>query len=120
MALHRFSGSMTADEFCLALGIERTTLNQWLRPPAGILHGVPREPGRYTRGDILVGLFYVEIQNLLGDKSDKSALYTLDAAPRLRAMADAGKVPERIRLQIGDSPTTLTIDVCPYQLLQHA
>lgn len=120
MALHRFSGSMTADEFCLALGVERSSLNQWLRPPAGIFYGVPREPGRYTRGDILVGLFYLELQNLLGVRSDKAALYTIDAAPRLRAMADSGKVPDRIQLQIGDSPTTLTIDVCPFPLLQTA
>lgn len=116
--MHQFSGSMTADEFCRALDIERSTLNQWLRPPAGIFFGVPREPGRYTRADVLVALVYLELQNLLGDRSDKAALYAHDAALRLRAMADTGRVPETIRLQIGDSPTTLTVDVSVFQLLQ--
>ena len=52
--------------------------------------------------------------------SAKAALYAHDAAPRLRAMADTGAVPETIRLQIGDSPTTLTVDVAAFQLLQQA
>jgi hypothetical protein len=118
--MYQFAGSMTADEFCRALDVERSTLNQWLRPPAGIFYNVPREPGRYTRADVLVGLVYLELQHLLGDRSDKAAVYAHDAAPRLRAMADTGTVPERIRLQIGDLPTTLTVDVCAFQLLQHA
>jgi hypothetical protein len=115
--MHQFTGSMNPEEFCRAVGIEVTTLKQWLRPPAGIFFGVPREPGRYTRGDVLVALVYLELQNLLGDRSNKAALYAHDAAPRLRAMADAGQVPDLIRLQIGDSPTTLTIDVSVMQLL---
>jgi len=115
--MYQFTGSMTPEEFCQAVGIEPTTLKQWLRPPAGIFFGVPRERGRYTRGDVLVALVYLELQNLLGARSDKAALYAHDAAPRLRATADDGQVPDLIRLQIGDSPTTLTIDVSVMQLL---
>ena len=101
---------MTPDRFCETLEIPRSQLNQWLRP-RGIFHGVPREVGVYSAADVAVAFVFLELQQLLGTRSDMAAQYTVELAPRLRAMVASQTLPSTLKVQIGTGPVTVTVDL---------
>jgi hypothetical protein len=103
--------SMSPDELCEELQIPRTQLNQWLRP-RGIFHGVPREPGVYTTGDVVVGRVFLELQALLGERSERVAQYVTDLSPSLRAWVYSGTMPATFKVQVGNNgPVSVLIDL---------
>ena len=102
--------SMNPDQYCQALGIPRSTLKQWLRP-RGILHGVKRELGVYSPADVVLGFVLLEMQHLLGERSERAAEYVIELGPRIRAMVNARQMPPVFKVKIGDGPVTITIDL---------
>ncbi len=110
---------LTLDQYAVALDVPVSTIRQWQRP-GGPLFGIERERGVYSRGDILIGLVTVELQHLLGTHSERVNEIVSQIAPRLRTWVHAGTVPETFKLQIGDSPAAVTIDISPYALLDVA
>lgn len=110
---------LTLDQYAQALDVPVSTVRQWQRP-GGPLFGAERSRGVYGRGDILIGLVVGELQHLLGAHSERVNEIASQIAPRLRAWANTGQVPESFKLQIGDSPAAVTIDVSPYALLDTA
>ena len=103
--------SMSPDGLCEELQIPRTTLNQWLRPK-GIFHGVLREPGVYSTADVVVGRVFLELQALMGERSERVAEYVISLSPRLRAWVHSGTMPATFKVQIGNGgPVSVVIDL---------
>jgi len=105
----RPQGTMGRREFADALGVPETTVRAWVS--GGVLDGLPgRMPGEYTTADAAVGRLVLQLQRLLGRKSEMAASYARQLAPRVWNTVVRGETA-RFVAELRGTGITVFIDI---------
>jgi hypothetical protein len=99
---------VTRIEFATRIGAPESAVKYWGQP-GGLLHERPY--GVYTETDAAVCLAYIQLQNLMGERSPRALEAAKQLAPHVVAAVRAGRSALATTITVDGAPVKITVDV---------